>query len=61
MKKVYIIIIRVFPCSSMQGAEMVLDNVEKWISLEEAVEYLEIKPCIFRKWIKRRKIFLQGR
>lgn len=28
---------------------------EKWISIEEAAEYLGIKPITVRDWIKKRK------
>ncbi|EGO5081321.1 helix-turn-helix domain-containing protein [Enterococcus faecalis] len=28
---------------------------EKWISLEEAAEYLSVKPVTIRDWIKRGK------
>lgn len=32
-----------------------MDKVEKWISLEEAAEHLDIKPVTLRKWIKDEK------
>ena len=30
---------------------------EKWISIEEAAEYLGIKPVTVRDWIKKGKAF----
>ena len=34
---------------------MSLENAERWIGLDEAAEYLGIKPCTLREWIKKEK------
>ena len=34
---------------------MVDANNEKWVSLEEAAEYLSVKPVTVRDWIKKGK------
>ena len=31
------------------------ENTEKWIGLEEAADYLGIKPSTLREWIKKEK------
>lgn len=34
---------------------MTTDNTEKWIGIEEAADYLGIKTCTLREWIKKEK------
>lgn len=35
---------------------MNLENTERWISVEEAAEYLGVKPSTIREWIKKTTI-----
>jgi excisionase family DNA binding protein len=34
---------------------MDMANVERWIGLEEAAEYLGIKPSTLRDWLRKKK------
>lgn len=34
---------------------MIADGNEKWIGIEEAAEYLGVKPSTLRDWIKKEK------
>ena len=35
---------------------MNLENTERWIGVEEAAEYLGVKPSTIREWIKKTDI-----
>lgn len=39
----------------MEGDNMTEVSSEKWISLEDAAEYLCVKPVTIRDWIKKGK------
>lgn len=34
---------------------MTTDNTERWIGIEEAADFLDIKVCTLREWIKKEK------
>ena len=37
------------------GVDMNTENNEKWIGIEEAADYLGVKPSTLRDWIKKEK------
>ncbi len=39
----------------LEGDNMIEVSSEKWISLEDAAEYLCVKPVTIRDWIKKGK------
>lgn len=40
---------------------MIADGNEKWIGIEEAAEYLGVKPSTLRDWIKKKRIYQHGK
>ena len=41
--------------NSLGGSEMQLNNDDKWINIDEAAEYLGVKPGTIRDWIRKKK------